>query len=155
MNKRRFVFLLVVLVSIPAASVFVTFRTEITWVDPLSGTIKQESVRWFGLSRTTVLKTTALEAWQRRRRPDYSPTWQFVHSTGYDVWGRPLLFACGDAPPLYLFHSVLDRFVEQATDDDLSHFNDLLNQGDVRQIEAALEKAVEQSFSNPSAPEMR
>jgi hypothetical protein len=155
MRNRPLLIRLLVLLPILAASLFTTVRTETTWVDPLSGTTKRETICFWGLSRTTVVKPSALEARHRRRRPDYLPTWKYVHATEYDVWGRPQLFACRHSPPLFDFNSVLDRLVEQATDDELVHLDDLLAQGDERQIEAALKTVFERTIPKIAADTKR
>jgi hypothetical protein len=151
MSYRRFLVLPAVLPPILAASLLITFQTETSWVDPFSGSTKRETIRFWGLSRTTEIEPTALEAWLRRRQLEFSHRWQYVHATEYNVWGRPLLFACGHAPPLYGTRSVLDRAVAQATDDELVRLTELLEQGDESRIEAALDGMFDRTLARFAA----
>jgi hypothetical protein len=133
----------ITVVVVLTVSFFATGRAESVWIDPITGSIKHQTV-YFGFAAEPTIRPTALDAWVRKKTPTYLNDWKFVNQTGYTVWNRPTFFGCAGAPEIYTLRGdAIDDFVSRCSDDELDRFvGELRNpEHDVR--EAAIDAAIQ------------
>ena len=119
------------LIVFGAASVMVEARNELSWMDPVTASMKFES-RWFGLTTRRVVVPSPIEEWVLRHGGEVEPRrWQFLHDRGRNAWGKGRSWGCGTAPPIYDLKGELGReFIKASSDQQIRDLLALMRDGD-------------------------
>lgn len=98
-------------------------RTEMGWIDAVTGSSKDET-RWiFGFISNPSFEQSELEKWLVRREGEIQHDWRSVKGTLKNVWGRKLGSAHGAAPAIYyLDHDFMKIFITESTDEQIAQF---------------------------------
>ena len=122
-------------------------RTVEIRVDAVTGSTATRT-RWpLGLTTGPRVKATMLETRLRSAGIAWTPAWQLLGESDYDLLGRRRRVGCGLAPPVYDLAPFRDaRYFAGVTDDELRDLVRALQLGTERQQSAAV-KAMEKKLA--------
>jgi hypothetical protein len=114
------------------------------WTCPVSGSTRTLTT-WLGCIHREVVVPSVLESWILRREPGFRPQWKFASTQTHYVMG----FSCGTSgqPPIFMLRPILDRVVQDSTDEQLSSLVSTLKNGTVEQQRRAVQEAADRIFS--------
>ncbi len=96
-----------------------------------TGSIRSWTEWPFGIKTEQEYKKSKLEQFIELKYPgDLKHHWVYVSGTGFDIFGRAMIFACGRPGPLYYAHSHLGTWCELTTDQEKKDLYDVLVRGD-------------------------
>ena len=137
--------LVVFAVALFAASSYPCGYKE-TWIDAVSGSTKVEH-RMLWSEPSVSVERSALWAWMENHGRNVDYRWTFLSSTSESVFGSVPGRGCGTAPPIYPLRGGLgERFVANASDEELAEFIDAMESGSKSWQEAAVAKACEDAL---------
>ena len=114
-----------------------------SWIDPVSGSLKQQTVWPFGITKGPTYQVSSLESRLHRMGYKWTQSWQFMGKDHYTLLGRPVEFECGSAPAIFKIRIVLDNFVSVSTPEELRRFADVMQFGTEEEQTAAVDAAGE------------
>ena len=162
MSRRRIVItaFFVVGLVILFLSFAVPVQREMGWIDAVTASTKQQTYLTFAFDMTPLTKTTPviepspLAHWLARREGEVQYDWRHVNGTLKTIWGTPVGFGHGPAPPIYFLQgSLLEHFVDSSSDEDLRHFVDVMRHGTKQEQEAAVKAATDKALTAMSHAE--
>ena len=122
-------------------------RDEWAWVDARSGSIKRQTEWLFGIKTEEVIQPSSLELWVREHGRSHEHQWRTLAITSKTLFGHPVVFACGMAPPIYQLRPLMGDFVAMATDEELEQFVQVLDDDAENEQEEAVRLASERVMS--------
>jgi hypothetical protein len=125
------------------------YRSELGWIDPVTGSMKSQT-RCFLVPTSTVVRTSALERWIIRHEGTYTSHWRFLHDTSSSViYGRA--HACGLGPEIYPLRAggLDDDFVRHASDARIAEFVRIMRAGTPAARERVVESACQEALGDP------
>jgi hypothetical protein len=124
------------------------------WIDAVTASRKHQTYVTFGFDMTPLIKTTPviepspLATWLARQETGMTYDWRHVNGTLKTIWGKPVGFGHGSAPPIYFFPGDwLEHFVKSSSDEDLRHFVDVMRHGTEQEQETAVRTAVDKELA--------
>jgi hypothetical protein len=125
---------LIVLALIPS-------RSDTTWIDPVTGSVKHQR-SWWIYSRAPVVEISELERWVIRRQGVHARTWTFVSRSRQTIFNQGLSIGCAEAP-MYLLRAGdrNDRFIKQSTDKQIDQLVQVMRTGTESEKRAAIRSA--------------
>ena len=96
---------------------FVPYKQVGNWICPLSGSTRTENT-WFGYFSNEKRTATALEKWLKRKEPGFEPNWQHLSTQTYFLLGWSC--AAAGTPEIHRLNPILDRVVEQLSDEQIA-----------------------------------
>jgi hypothetical protein len=149
MNKPRAIDVSIAIVTAMVLLVLIPTRSDTTWVDPVTGSVKRQA-SWLIYQRTPVVEPSALERWIIRREGSHVPTWEHVSTSSWNCYGLPESVSLGHQMMNRLHAGERnDRFVRASTDEQLARFVQVLRTGSRAEREEAILAACE--LAAPSA----
>ena len=91
-------------------------------MDSVTGSIRWKTVWLFAITLQPHVEFSALDARLKNARIQWTPSWQLLHNTHYNILGKAICFECGRAPPIYDLRPLMKEFVAASTDGDLQEF---------------------------------
>lgn len=110
-------------------------------MDPVTGSMSWKTVWIFGVTFGPHVDLSPLDARLKNGGIQWTPSWQFLHNTHYNVFGKPIRFECGRAPPIHDLRPVLKEFVAASTDGDLQEFVRIMQSDSEAEQRAAVDAA--------------
>jgi hypothetical protein len=129
-------------VSLPGIAV----RQVESRMDVVSGSMMWKTVWVFGVTSGPRVDVSTLETRLKASGVPWTPSWQFMHNTHRNVFGRATSYECGSAPAIFRLRPVLAEYAAGATDAELREFVRVMQSGTDAEQEAAVEAAVEKGF---------
>ncbi len=131
MSRRRIIVIVVLVVglAILLLSFVVPVQREMGWVDAVTRSTKDQTYVTFGfefemaplMKTTPIVEPSPLADWLARQDGEVKYEWRHVNGTLKTIWGTPVGWGHGSAPPILFFHPVLlEQFVKSSSDDDLN-----------------------------------
>lgn len=137
-------------------SFIIPVKREMGWVDAITGSTKEQTYVTFGFDMTPLVETipiinpSPLAKWLMRQEGDFKYEWRHVNGTLKTIWGKPVGFGHGSAPPIYFFSGdLLEQFVKSSSDEELKHFVEIMRHGTKQEQEAAVEAATDNCLRLP------
>lgn len=84
-----------------------------------SGSIKRQTEWLFGIKTNEVIQHSSLERWIREHGRSHEYQWRTLAITSQTLFGRPVAFACGMAPPIYQLQPLMNDFVATANQEEI------------------------------------
>ncbi len=122
-------------------------RQSEIWCDPVTGTLKLQTIWPFGITAGPYYKVSSLELQLHAIGYRWPQTWQFMGKDHYTLLGKGVEFECGVAPPIYHIRRVLDQYVKAASADDVRRLADTLRFGTDQQQKTAADAAGEKGLA--------
>jgi len=119
----------------------ITFKQVESRVDPVTGSMSWKTVGLLGITLSSRVDVSPLETRLKSSGIAWTPSWEFLHNTHRNIFGRAIVYECGSAPPIYHIQRVLNHYVSVATDDELREFVRVMQSGTKAEQEAAVEVA--------------
>lgn len=116
-------------------------RDQWIWIDVRSGSIKLQTEWLFGIKTTEVIQHSSLERWIREHGRNHEYQWQTLAITSETLFGRPVVFACGMAPPIYQLRPLMNDFVATANEDEIGQLVGALGSDSEQEQEQAVNLA--------------
>ena len=139
----------VLLLAVAAPTV--TVRQVESRMDSITGSMTWKTVWLFGIASDPRVDVSPLETRLKSSGIQWTPSWQFLHNTHRNVFGRATFYACGSAPPIYQLSPLLKAFAAASTDAELREFVRVMQSGTDAEQTAAVEAASEKGLQALSA----
>lgn len=123
------------------------FRQVESQVDGVTGSMTWKTIYPFGLTTGPKHQPSPLERRLVQMGETWTPNWHFVHQTGYDIFGRACVRACGKAPAIYSSQALLQWFASTATDDEIREFVNVMQTGSEEEQLALIDATADRIFS--------
>lgn len=138
--SRRSLMLLISGAAVALAGL-VPYRSDLGWIDPVTGSMKVQE-RCFLIPVATVVQTSAIERWILRHEGRYSNTWRFLHDTSSSLIGGRCR-ACSVGPEIYPLHAgaLNEYFVSRSSDAEIAEFVRIMREGTIAEKERAVDLA--------------
>ena len=144
----------VLLLALAAPSI--TTRQDESQIDAVTGSITWKTIWLFGITSGPSTDISPLELRLKTSGIAWTPSWQFLGSTGSNVYGRLRWCARGSTPAIYHLRLVLQPFAAASTDAELRDFVRIMQTGTPAQqqaaVDAAAEKALQTLSTRPTEP---
>jgi hypothetical protein len=156
-SRRRWLWLwrILIVVSVLAFLVIilpaVTVRQFEKRIDPVTGSMRSNTVWLFGITSGPRVDVSPLEKRLKSSGIAWTPSWQFLHNTHLNVFGNATLRECGIAPQIHQLRPVLKEFAAASTDAELREFVRILQSGTESEQKSAVDAAAEKGFQNLEA----
>lgn len=141
------VVLLVGVLSVPS----ITFRQVRSEVDPVTGSMRWTTVGLTGVPSPPRVAVSPLELRLSNMGVQWTRSWHTLHNTHYDMFGRPRMWECSSAPPIYTLRPVLNEFAAAASDEELRAFVGVMESGSEAEQQATVDAAAEMGLKAMSA----
>jgi hypothetical protein len=135
-------------------SIGVPVQREMEWIDAVTGSWKHQTYVTFSFDMTPLFKTTPviepspLADWLARQAGGVTYDWRCMNGTLKTIWGTPVGFGHGRAPPIHqLRGELLRHFVQVSSDEDLRRFVDVMRHGTEQQQEATVKAATDTTLA--------
>ncbi len=164
MSRRRIIAIAVSAAgaAILLASFIIPVQREMGWIDAVTASTKHQTYVTFGFDMTPlmttapVIESSPLAEWLRHQEGDMTYDWRHVNGTLKTIWGTPVGFGHGSAPPIYFFpKELLEQFVKSASDEELRRFVQVMRRGTKEEQRAAVDAACEKELAAMSGGEQR
>jgi len=116
-----------------------TYSTD-TMIDPITGSMRHQTVWRFGITLGATTDISALEARLNRCGIQWTRSWQLLTSRETSLFGATGI-ACASAPPIYQLRPVLKDFTDTSTDGELQDFVRVMQTGTDAARNAAIDAA--------------
>ena len=124
-------------------------KRQMAWMDVVTGATKHQTQWVFGLESSPTIEPSPLSKWLVREEGAIQYVWQYTHGPSETIWGRPVSFACGRAPPIYPLHGDLgEDFVRASSEEELRRFVKIMREGSVAEQQAAVDAAARVALRN-------
>jgi hypothetical protein len=139
-------------IALLAITAFTACRDAV-WIDPTTGSIKKET-QWFGQTTSTIVEQSAIEKWTNEHNAPHSNHWKFLHATLKAALGNTIGCQCANAPPIYFLElgSLDERFVSDATDDEINEFVRVMRAGTDDETQKAVDAAIQKAITKAPVP---
>ena len=127
----------------------VPIRQVESHMDPVTGSMCWKTVWFSGLTLGPTVDISPLEKRLRSEGVPWTASWQFLHKTHRNIFGRAICHECGSAPAIYQIRPMLDAFAEASTDAELREFVRVMQLGTEAEQKAAVEATAEKSMGCP------
>jgi hypothetical protein len=155
-SRSRWRRALITLVIIFAAVLLlppITVRQVESRMDPVTGSMTLKTVWLFGITSGPQLDVSPLETRLKTSGIEWMRSWQFLHNTHRNIFGRATRYECGIPPLIYELRPVLAEFAAASTDEELRQFTSLMQSGTDAEQKAAIDAAVEKGLEQLAAPD--
>ncbi len=131
-------------------STSVPVRWEMAWIDPVTGSTRQQT-RWVpGIQSTATVEISALERWLRQREKEVSRHWNLSQRTGVTLWGNAVSAGHSPHPPIHrLRGDPLRQFVSDSSDDVIGAFVAAMRSNSDDDQQAAVAAVLSRQTSEP------
>jgi hypothetical protein len=120
-------------------------------MDAVTGSTAWNATWLFGVTSGPRFDVSPLETRLKSSGINWTPSWNFLHSTGRNVFGGATSYGCGSAPRIYQLRPVLKEFAAASTDAELRDFVRVMQSGTDAEQKAAVEAAADKGLRALSA----
>lgn len=140
--------LFVIAAAITLASFSVLVREEVTWIDTVTGSTQQQAIWCIGSRSAEHVEPSPIARWVIDHEGSIDYRWKVTSDTSVTLWGRPVMFACDTAPPIYGFPTnLMPHFIASSTDDEIRNFIKTMQSGTRANQSAAVIAAIDQALN--------
>ena len=149
-NKKRVVWFfaigIVVFLLLGWLGPLVPYKKSAIWICPVTCSTRIDTA-WFGLYETEERHVSSLEEWLRAREPDFQPEWKHLATNTYYSFGARL-YACSQAPEVYLLKPLMAPMVDHADDKRLGDWVVVLRVGSRQEQKRFVRQMAHEFFEN-------
>jgi hypothetical protein len=130
-------------------------RQDLGWIDSISGSRKDQTVRRLGPTSAPVIPDSPLAQRYRKLGLQWQPDWRNVKGTYVDLFGRHVGHEHGwPAPEIYTLATtevLQERFLNASTDEEVRQFFRVMTTGTEAEKKAAVEAACDKALARASS----
>lgn len=126
-------------------------RQDLGWIDSVSGSRKDQTVRRFGPTAAPVVQDSPLARRYRKLGLQWHPDWRNVRGDYVDLFGRNVGHEHGwPAPEIYTLattEGLQERFLNASSDEEIRQFFRVMTTGTDAEKRAAVDAACEKALT--------
>lgn len=157
MTKKRIATVTGIVVALSVMALVlpvIEVRRDMGWMCAVCRSMKYEKHWAFGVRSSPTHQRSPLEDRMIRCDGPHDHDWRHVQGTGIDALGRPRSSMHGRAPPiLFLPRELVEQFATTASDEEVSHFRQVMASGSVSEQEHLVESIVEKFLQQGGQPQ--
>lgn len=115
-------------------------------IDRVTGSTSTRTAKLFGLVGEFSEDVSPLELWLREHGEAWTPDWQRLSTSEYNLFGGGISLGSSLSPPIYQLLVVLEEFIAASTAEEIREFVRVMETGDREAQEAAVDAAGEKSI---------
>jgi hypothetical protein len=124
----------------------ITVRQVESEMDAVTGSMSWKTTWLGGFTTGPRFDISPLEIRLKRDGIPWTPSWQLLHNTHRNIFGRANCYECGDAPAILYLRPVNKEFTTASTDAQLLEFINVMHSGSEAERKAAVDEACDKGL---------